>query len=122
MHAAIMRNAIVLLVLGGCAVNVYSTPINPSPTAMKARPPASVEMFTSGQPQRAHVDVAVLQAEPETGAADTSSANLLGKLRATAGAMGCDGLVVTQLDTHHPGTFNANETQTASGTCVMWTR
>jgi hypothetical protein len=117
-----MHNAIVLLVLGGCTVSVYSTPVNPSPSAMTARPPASVEMFTSGEPQRSHVDVAVLQAEPDSSFSDTSSANLLAKLRASAATMGCDGIVITQLDTHHPGSSTTVQTQTAAGTCVMWTR
>ncbi|HEY1550909.1 MAG TPA: hypothetical protein VGG28_23935 [Kofleriaceae bacterium] len=117
-----MRYAIVLVLLGACGVNVYETPINAPPAAMTARAPTSVEVFTSGAPARAHVDIAVLQAEPETGLADSSGTNLVGKLRATAAAMGCDGLVVTQLDSHHPGAFEANETHTASGTCVMWTR
>ncbi len=85
--------------LGG-AVDVHMTPINPAPAAMATRR-ASVEVVTSGSPERPHVDVALLQGEP-TGNADDSATNLIGTLRGVAATMGCDALVFTQVDVHPP--------------------
>ncbi len=106
-----------IVVVAGCAMEVTTTPINTPPSAMTARTPTSVELFASGPPTRVHVDVAVIQAEPNMLSMDDSAANLIAALRARAASIGCDGLVITQIDR-----AQGRERQSASGTCVAWTR
>ena len=83
---------LVPFMLCSCSLQATSTPINAPPAAMTARAPASVEVFTSGTPTRAHVDVALIQVDPEP-LADDSTSNLLVALRGKAAAMGCDAVV-----------------------------
>jgi uncharacterized protein YbjQ (UPF0145 family) len=40
-------------------------------------------------------------------------------MRARAAAIGCDAVVITQVDTH---VVKNGPTQTLAGTCVMWAR
>jgi hypothetical protein len=106
-----------MVVVAGCAMEVTTTPINAPPSAMTARTPDSVELFASGPPTRTHVDVALIQAQPNSTTIDDSAANLIAALRARAASIGCDGLVVTQIDR-----AQGRQLQSASGTCVVWTR
>ena len=83
---------------------------------MFRRPIESVELFTSGPPVRPHTDVAVLEAEP--GLSERSTGDLIGRMREKAAAQGCDGLVVTGVDTqvsHREG-----ERKTVTGTCIVY--
>ncbi len=62
---------------------------------MQTRPPESVQVFTSGQPQgRQFVDIAYLEAEQESDLSSDNTPEFLTRLRTTAARMGCDGLVV----------------------------
>jgi hypothetical protein len=83
---------------------------------MARRSPAEVEIFTAGAPTRPHVDVAILEAEP--GLSERSTADLIARMRENAAANGCDGLVVTGVDTQ---TFRyGDEKKTVTGTCIVW--
>lgn len=96
-------------------MEVTTTPINAPPSAMTARTAESVELFASGPPTRTHVDVALIQAQPNSPTIDDSATTLIAALRARA--IGCDGLVITQIDR-----AQGRQLQSASGTCVVWTR
>ena len=83
---------------------------------MLRRPIDSVELFTSGAPQRPHTDVAVMEAEP--GLSERSTGDLIARMRERAAEMGCDGLVVTGVDTQvirHEG-----DRKTVTGTCIVY--
>lgn len=82
-------------ILAACGTAIQQTGINVPPHAMAARPPESVEVFTSGVPARAHVDVAMLQAQQQSSFSQDGTAAMIAELRVTAAAMGCDGLVIT---------------------------
>jgi hypothetical protein len=112
--------ATTLFAFTACGVSVAETPINQPPAPMTARPSTSVELFTSGPPARPHVDVAMLQADPQSGLANDSTDNLISTLRERAGSMGCDGLVVTQVNNQL--VKNGGERQTVNGTCIMWSK
>lgn len=54
-----------------------------------------MEVFTAGKPSRPFVEVAFLLAQQESTWSSDDQSALLQKLRARAGELGCDGLVVT---------------------------
>ncbi|HEU0032299.1 MAG TPA: hypothetical protein VFQ53_16825 [Kofleriaceae bacterium] len=74
---------------------------------MAARPPETVEMFTSGPPARAHVDVALLEAEESSSLSLDRTPEMLSKLRARGAAMGCDGVVLGGMSSRDPGVGDA---------------
>ena len=90
-----MRHLALLVLFTACGTSIRATTINPAPHAMRARPPETVELFTSGPPQdRRYVDVAYLEAEQDSPYSFDDTAEFLSALRVRAGTMGCDGVVV----------------------------
>lgn len=79
--------------LSACSLtSVSMTRIHDDPRPLVQKPAGVVELYASGPPQRPYVETAVLQAE------GMSSDAALAELRATAGRLGCDGLVITPAD------------------------
>lgn len=111
-----MRFLVLASVLfAGCSASLTSTQVNQPPAPMFRRSPESVELFTSGPPLRPHTDVAVLEAQ--SGLTERSTGELIGLLRDKAGAQGCDGLVVTAVETH---ISRYEERKTVTGTCIVY--
>ena len=100
----------------GCGAQISSTQVNQPPAPMFRRPVESVELFTSGPPTRPHTDVALLEAEP--GFTERSTGELIERLREKAAAQGCDGLVVTGVDTQL--IHGAGDRKTVTGTCIVY--
>lgn len=96
-----------LVLLAGCGTSIHTTPINPAPRAMMPRDPASVELFSSGAPQRAHVDVAFFEAEEESSFSTHRTPEMLNKLREKGAQLGCDGVVIGGLSSRDPGITDA---------------
>ena len=78
----------------GCGTVVEATPLNVPPRALAARPPSTVEVYTSGPPSRSHIDVALLRAEQTNGDVVHSS-EMLRELIAKAAQIGCDAIVIS---------------------------
>jgi len=83
-----------IALLAGCGTTIRTTTINPAPHAMQPRPPASVQIYSSGPPQLPYVDVAYLEAEQTTSLSVHDTPEMLANLRKQAAAMGCDGVVL----------------------------
>jgi hypothetical protein len=84
---------------------------------MVPRSAAAVELFTSGPPQRPHADIALLEATPSPRENDVPS--LLARMRETAAQMGCDAVVVANVQTQvfeHGG----GDRTTVTGTCIVY--
>lgn len=96
-----------LLVAAGCGTSIHTTPINPAPHAMVPRDPATVELFTSGPPQRAHVDVAFFEAEETSGLSLDGTPEMLRQLRERGAQLGCDAVVVGGVSSRDPGVGDA---------------
>jgi len=113
----------------GCGTTIRETVINTPPRAMAARPPESVEMFTSGAPARAHVDVAFIEAEESSSFSTDGTADMLAKLRKRGADRGCDGIVVGGLSSRDPGlndgeswwNDDAKARKGVYATCIMYT-
>jgi hypothetical protein len=94
-----------------CSPAIRYTPINASP-AMAPRSPETVDVFSSGPPARAHVDVALIEVEEPPSRLDTSA--LLDALRARAAEAGCDGVVVTGI------AIGRHDHRVMYGTCIRY--
>ena len=118
-----MLNRIVLgLVLAaGCGTSIHATMINPAPHVMQSRPPETVDIYSSGPPQRPSVDVAYLEAEQRSAYSEDDTAQFIGHLRERAAAMGCDGVVLGGV-THaaEPNTDLHLTRKGLTATCVMY--
>ena len=99
--------SLAFLLAVGCGTSIHATTINPSPHPMTPRPPATVEMFTSGAPPRPHVDVAFLEAEESSGLSLDRTPQMLDKLRARGADMGCDAIVIGGMSSRDPGVGDA---------------
>lgn len=131
LYAAGMRHCFVALALSlaACGTSVKAIEINPAPRAMSPRPPATVELFTSGPPQRPYVDVALLEAEEESSFSSDKTPEMLTALRERGAQMGCDAIVLGGMTSRDP---NLGDTETwlnddAKGrkgvyaTCIVYT-
>ena len=97
--------------LCGCAAGLVDTQVNPMPHAVSPRPASAVEVFTSAAPTREHVDVSMIDGQ---GGMGEDKAVVLGEMRTHAGALGCDGLVISQEHTDESGKTNMR------GTCIVY--
>jgi hypothetical protein len=118
-----MLNRIVLGVVlaAGCGTSIQATMINPAPHAMRSRPPETVEIYSSGPPQRPYIDVAYLEAEQQSAYSGDDTAQFIRHLRARGAAMGCDGVVLGGV-THaaEPSTDLHLSRKGLTATCVMY--
>jgi hypothetical protein len=100
-----------LVALAACGTTISETRLNPTPDSARRHAPAEVEVLASA-PLRAHVDVAMLIAARQT---DTSE-EAIAQLRARAGEIGCDAIVIAPVGKvsagHNPDEFSA--------TCVVY--
>ncbi len=108
----------------GCAeTRVSDTMINPPPHAMWQRPPETVEIYASGPPARAHVDVGYLEAKQGYELADKDSETFITELRGRAAELGCDALVLGGGTSEGTRTWNGTRTSLKGMTavCVVYT-
>jgi hypothetical protein len=93
--------AVALMVLAmGCGTFVTDTRINPSPRPLRARAPATVEVYASSPPVRPHVDIALLEVQQTRGLNPQGTALMIENLRERAGALGCDALFLGGMSDH----------------------
>ena len=74
---------------------------------MAPRPPGSVELYTSGPPQRAHVDVALLEVEESSSLSTADTTEMMNELRNRGAQMGCDAIVLGSSSSRDPGLGDA---------------
>jgi hypothetical protein len=99
--------------------------INPAPHAMQPRPPYTVEMFSSGPPQRPYIDVAYLEAEQDSAYSFDGTSDFIAQLRERAARMGCDGVVLGGVTNAPDAVASVTADVNASrkgltATCVMY--
>lgn len=121
--------ALLLASTAACGTSIRTTAVNPAPYPMSPRPPATVELFTSGAPARPHVDVALIEAEESSSFSTHGTAEMLGKLRERGAEMGCDAVVIGGMSSRDPGladteTWLVDNPKSRKGvfaTCVVYT-
>lgn len=123
------RALLATILAAGCGTSIHATTLNPSPVPMAPRPAAAVELYTSGAPARPHVDVMLLEAEESSSFSLDKTAEMLGKLRERAGAMGCDAIVIGGMSSRDPGMRDTESwlvdhpkgRKGVFGTCIVYT-
>nr|HEX4314960.1 hypothetical protein [Kofleriaceae bacterium] len=118
-----LRLALLAAALSACGTSIQETPINAAPRPMAARPPDSVEVFSSGQPTRPHVDVAYLEAEQSSGFSEDDTPQFVAKLRVAAAKRGCDAIVLGGI-THDVNVYGRSSSNQKGivATCVVYTQ
>ena len=100
-----------LLAAASCATTISETLLNPTPPYARQHPPEQVEVLASA-PAQPHVDVAILIAARGTDTAEDAIA----QLRARAGVIGCNAIVVAPLGKVGAGVAPGE----LSATCVVY--
>jgi hypothetical protein len=85
--------AVGLLLLAGCGASVDTTALNAPPHPLSQRPAEEVEVYSGSPPVKAHVDLALIQADQTNGRGVLTE--LVAAIRERAGEMGCDAIVIT---------------------------
>ncbi|HEX3854770.1 MAG TPA: hypothetical protein VHW01_27605 [Polyangiaceae bacterium] len=83
-----------IAVVGGCGTFVEATALNAPPRALTPRPADAVEVYSSSPPAKAHLDVALIQADQINGT-NAQLPEMVAKLREKAGQMGCDAIFIS---------------------------
>jgi hypothetical protein len=87
--------AVGVLVLGGCGTFVNAAALNAPPRPLTPRPADAVEVYSSSPPAKAHVDVAIIQADQINRMSEAELPEMIAKLREKAGEMGCDAIFIS---------------------------
>jgi hypothetical protein len=83
------------IALAGCTTTVTFMPSNPAPRPMVPRKGLEVEVFERMEEvRRPYVHVGFLDARPDDYSQDTSE-SVFNRLRAEAGKVGCEAMVIT---------------------------
>lgn len=82
------------LVFLGCGTRIHYMSLNASPRTLSPRSPDSVEVFTSGKPDRSFAEVGMIEAQQQSGWSVDQPTAILQKLRQKAADVGCDGIIV----------------------------
>lgn len=112
----------IVMFAAACGTTLQETPINPAPHAMAPRSAATVEVFSSGPPARAHTDVALLEARQTSGFSGDDTADFVAKLREQAAQRGCDGIVIGGVTNETIGGGHSQDNRKGlTATCIVYT-
>ena len=112
--------AFLAFALVGCGTNVQTTLINPAPRPLAPRPPETVEVFTTGAPEQPHVDVALLEAEQQSGYSGDETPEMIAALRKRGAALGCDAIVFNGITSHAAIADGEPPRKGVYATCVVY--
>jgi hypothetical protein len=116
---------ITLALVAACGTTTSFTPTNTPPRPMSARAPETVEVFTSGQPDRPYVEVGMLEAQQSSEFSSDNMSEIVSALRTEAAKKGCDGLIVTGSNDAVTGNVTDGDGYTTTlkgyrGACIMF--
>ncbi len=115
MHRSILAvlTTAALLGIAGCRPNVDVVMLASPRPAMAPRPASEVELITTGRPTRTFVEVAVIRAQ------GGRAQDHYGVLRARAGELGCDALVLGP-DGESVHNEHGVTGESSHATCILW--
>jgi hypothetical protein len=113
--------------VAGCGTAVTTTQLNTAPRPVTPRSAGCVEIFASGPPQQAYVDVAWLEVDQQDELEGPVYEVMIRRLRERAGELGCDAVVLGAKQEIYPAGFNTNAplfatsgTRKMQGTCIVY--
>jgi hypothetical protein len=115
------------LLLCGCGTLVTYTPVADMGDDAEPKYGSEVDVYMSGPPDRPYRDVGLLEAEQDSDLSLDDTRDMLRKLRARAGAIGCDAIYLkgvgskaepmAGIDFRH-----TDSVKTLAATCIRYTR
>lgn len=116
-----------MLALGaiGCGTTVQYAATNAPIRAMRARPPETVRVFSSGVPNVPYTEVGILQARQSSTWSVDQMPEIIEEMRARAAEIGCDGILITSradkttlyADPHH---IHMGTREGYQGACIQF--
>jgi hypothetical protein len=118
---------VVALGLSACGTTVVTVETNPSPRPLRGRSASSVEVFSASQPERLFVEIGIIEARQSTMYSNDDLPEIIQEMRARAGEMGCDAVILTGGADRVVGTTGTNKTAGSvrsltgyRGTCIVY--
>jgi hypothetical protein len=102
------------LLLAGCPAQVYYTGLIAPPRPLAPRRPEDVELLVVTPPARPHTNVGLYQIIAGSDADDSRA--MIQRLRAEAGARGCDAILITSID-NQSSKYTASNIQAS---CIVY--
>ncbi|MCC6623488.1 MAG: hypothetical protein IT385_19665 [Deltaproteobacteria bacterium] len=82
------------LVIAACGTTVRWVPTNPSPRALEPRHPSTVEIWTTGVPNRPYTEVGIITARQSSEMSVDEMPEIISELREEAARIGCDAVML----------------------------
>ena len=121
--------AVTALLFAACGTTTQWVPTNPSPRPLGPRDPMTVEIWTTGVPNRAYTEVGIITARQSSELSTDDMPQIINELRAKAAEIGCDAVMLQGKDdkvvggssTHH-GTGGGSTTTLEGywGACLVY--
>ena len=86
--------ALLALTVAACGTTTRFVATNPSPRPLKPKAAHLVHVYTTGAPEADYVEVGILQTRQESGFSTDDMPALIRQMRARAGSIGCDALII----------------------------
>jgi hypothetical protein len=114
-----------LLLVAACGTTTRFVATNPSPHPLAARAPSTVDIYTTGTPQVAYVEVGILQARQSSKYSLDDMPEIVSKMRAEAAQIGCDGVVLNGASDKTVGSGDQTSSSTTTlegywGACIVY--
>lgn len=84
--------------LAACGTTTQWVPTNPSPRPMTPRSASSVEVWTTGVPNKPYTEVGLITARQSSGYSTHGMPDIINALRVEAGRIGCDAVMLKGKD------------------------
>jgi len=109
----------------GCGTAITYTPLPGSHGRFRSRPTRSVDVYSSGPPNRPHRDVGLLEAEQESDFSMDGTKSMLRKLRAKAARVGCDAICLNNFGSKTTPSLavdvnHVSSVKTITATCIRY--
>lgn len=86
------------LLLAACGTTTQWVPTNPSPRPMASRPVSTVEVWTTGVPNRPYTEVGLISARQSSDLSTHEMPEIIMELRKEAARIGCDAVMLQGKD------------------------
>lgn len=86
------------LLLAACGTTTQWVPTNPSPRPLAPRAPSTVEVWTTGVPNRPYTEVGLITARQASAYSTHQMPEIINALRAEAAKIGCDAVMLQGKD------------------------
>jgi len=94
MRVLALLSATVSLLVAACGTTVQWVPTNASPRPLAPRHPSTVEVWTTGVPDRPYTEVGIITARQSSEMSLDEMPEIINELRTEAARIGCDAVAI----------------------------